>query len=471
MKNRPPRSSWSLSDIIDFEALADKPATWRKSWNSRVSKKLKSHPPVNEQNKRNIAFRWMLDDVKKEQLNLPGARVQTASSLITVGLCALMLLIGIGVVRSLISPFSFYEYDGAQTQNISLRGFNAWILLAVSLGLQWLFLIISLLSYLLWRKWSGHLSFLQTILSAGIQKISGLKSTNVTSGEYSRVWKWRLTRIIQASGIAYNAGLIIGLFGCLWFLKVGYYWETSLPQFGEQSLQSVTALLSFPAGEAIPSQQAIDYTNLAATARENNNTNQSISPRDQAYLSWTSFFFIALITWGLLPRVIFWIIAITLERKSYAGLSFQEARHRSLWREVTKVQRGEVSSSPADGVVLLDVGGLETTTDELRPFLLQTLRVNPESRFSLGTLDETGEKEALIKAQEAAMGVIFIVEGWNLSPKQMQIYHDKVRDAIGQEHMVRYLVLGKEDEFHEWMKFVDSMKDPATETYLYSQAS
>ena len=412
----------------------------------------------------------MLDDIRAEQSELHGTKVKTAISLTSLILCAVMLLLGIGVIRGLITSFSFYEYDGSQTNSVELRGFNVWILLAVTIGLQWLFIIIGALSYFLWRKWSGAFNVFEIALSAIIKKFSGLKTPAITAGEYRKVWKWRLTRILQAGGIAYNAGLIIGLFGCLWFLKVGYYWETSLPQFGEESLKSVTAFLSSPTGQYLPTEQAINYTNLGATVRENMTTNNSLPARDGAFISWSAFFFIALAIWGLLPRLLFWIGSIILERKSCANLSFQESHHRALWRDITKVQRGEVNSSPADGVVLLDIGGLEIETDTLRPFLLQELRVNPESRFSLGTLDEDGERKGLIAAKAAAMGVVFIVEGWNLSPKQMTIYHDQVRSAIGAGHMIRYLVIGEDAEQHQqWTSFIDSMKDAETEIYQFSK--
>lgn len=411
----------------------------------------------------------MLDDVRSTQTESQGSKLNTASSMITVILCIVMMLIGVGLIRSLITPFSFYEQSGTGTESVQLRGFNVWILLAVTLGLQWLLIIISILGYFLWRKWAGSLSFLQNIISALIKKFGGVASPRMTTGEYKKVWVWRLTRIIQAGGIAYNAGLIIGLFGCLWFLKVGFYWETSLAQFGGESLKSLTAFLSSPTGQYLPSAEAIDYTNLAATTRDNSQLGQSISTRDQAFTSWRLFFFAALAIWGLLPRILFWIGSIILEHRSCAKLSFQESHHRTLWRDITKVQRGEVTSTPSDGVVLLDIGGLEIATEELRPFLLQELRVNPESRFSLGTLDANGEQKALSAAKSSTMGVVFLVEGWNLSPKQMTVYHQKVRTAISSGHMIRYVVIGNEEEMKQWTSFVDGMKDVETEIYLFNK--
>ncbi len=468
------RDAWRGSVRDDLKALKSTTSTDKSSKLSKLS----------ELEKRRTGLRWMLEDVSAAQPSSPidgqsapqGQRVIALASMISFVLFVVMMLLGIGLIRGLIAPFSFYEYDGSSTQSIELRGFNVWILLAVTLGLQWLLIIVSALGYFLWRKWAGSLSFLQNILSAVIGKFGAEGSSSpiakLTTGDYQHVWKWRLTRIIQASAIGYNAGLIIGLFGCLWFLKVGFYWETSLTQFGEESLKSLTAFLSSPSLHLLPTTEAIDYTNLAATTRDNQGASHqlgsSMSARDAAFSSWSLFFFAAFALWGLLPRIFFWLGAIILEHRACARLSFQQSHHRTLWREITNVQRGEVTSSQSDGAVLLDIGGIELSTEKLRPFLLQQLRINPESRFSLGTLDADGEQKALTAAKSSAMGVVFLVEGWNLSPKQMTIYHQKVRDAIGAGHLIYYVVIGNDEELQQWTRFIDGMKDVETDVHHFS---
>jgi len=288
-----------------------------------------------------------------------------------------------------------------------------------------------------------------------------------------KLWAWRLTRVLQSGGIGYNFGLLAGLFGCLWFLNVGFYWETSLPQFGEQSLLRVTQVLSAPVGGDLISASKVELTNLeyhppVVTSDNLAEHPHSVTTRMQANLAWSFFFFFALFVWGLLPRVILWFAAWWMERQVLAGMEFQDARHRSLWRDVSRIERSVVSAPPADGVVILDIGGLEVKTESIRPYFLQVLRVNPENRFSLGTLDADGESLALQAAHDAALGVVFLVEGWNLSPKQMLVYHRKVRSAIGEDHMIRYLVLDANDEeMKQWTTYVDDLKDTESEVFRY----
>ena len=307
-----------------------------------------------------------------------------------------------------------------------------------------------------------------SLVSSLALKLSGTEAGFVRlTGEAGAAWRWRLTRVLQAGGIGYNVGLLLGLFGCLWFMQVGYFWETSLAQFGGESLKVVTDLISLPVG-GLAMAEAIELSKVGAEvpAAVPGEIAQSLTPRMKADLEWGVLLFVGLFFWGLLPRVCWWSMAWWGEQRALDKMEFEEARDRKLWRAVTQVRRDEVSSEPADGVVVLDLGGVDVGMSELRPYLLQRLRVNPESRYVLGVLDQDVERESLEAARSAAMGVVFLVDGWNLSPKQMRVYHGKVREAIGVEHMIRYLVVGSLEEMEQWSKFVDGLKDSESEVFL-----
>lgn len=478
--------------MVDFEALIGNIKPWKRSWRAGVRDEVESSCPDSEKERRRLGLRWMLDDVRGD--TSAGAKVTASARMVSVVVVVVMFIMGIGVVRGLLTDFSYEELEfsrpevgelvsktdyalSIETVSRQVKGFNVWILLAVTLGLQWCFLVVGVLGYWLWRRWSGSLTLLENGIEWLIRIASGGKrdaalweslKSRVCGGR--SVLGWRLTRLMQAGGVGYNVGLLFGLFGCLWFLNVGFYWETSLPQFGEESLNNVTRVMSLPIGEAFPGRQAVEMTQLGYKPDMSELTGDlihSMPLRQQAILGWAVFFFVSLSLYGLLPRLLMWIGSWWMERRSLAKMNFQESHHRILWREITKVERGEVQSGPSDGVVILDVGGLEIATEALRPFLLQELRVNPEARFSLGTLDADGEKQALNAARDAAMGVVFLVEGWNLSPKQMGVYHAQVRSAIGEGHMIRYVMIGGDVEMRQWTSFVDGLKDSEAEVFHF----
>jgi len=107
--------------------------------------------------------------------------------------------------------------------------------------------------------------------------------------------------------------------------------------------------------------------------------------------------------------------------------------------------------------------------DEVRPFLLQEMRVNPTKRHSLGLLDERKEEEAIEAVRASEQGVVFLAEGWNLSPKQMQKNYERVKQALAgeRERMIWFLVMGTEEEYGEWVKFVDGLRDELVEVIHY----
>jgi hypothetical protein len=115
----------------------------------------------------------------------------------------------------------------------------------------------------------------------------------------------------------------------------------------------------------------------------------------------------------------------------------------------------------------------------VRGFLLRELRVNPEARFTAAVLDEDGEEEALEAIRSADLGVVFLVEGWALAPKQMRALYERVRAVGGPEIPVQFLVLGElqkgkptppeEDDWAQWAAFVDSLRDPAAEAVAFEE--
>ncbi len=496
------KNQWRLGDVVDLEVLLETLPLdrWKQAWQQRGEDSSDAEDEkgqLSEKERRRNGY-WVLVKSLRDQENEEsvGERLTSSLRLLEGGMAVVMFFLGIALVRGLLTTFHYQEMSPVGNAEglphvIQERGFNVWVFLALTLGVQWFILISATLGYVFWRKWSGGLSFFQGMLSGGIQSWMRrhLKKRERGGGDAVRaevrmwkqilggvggeVWSWRLTRMLQSGSIGYNLGMIAGLFGCLWFLNVGYFWETSLPQFGGQSLHRVTQIISSPVGGELVTENDIALTQAGSSVSrktiENADIVSGLTPRMRAYLAWSAFFFFALFVWGLLPRIAIWVMAWWKERRALAMMDFQESRHRSLWRELNRVQRGEVASAPTDGVVVLDVGGIDVEMESLRPYFLQVLRVNPEVRFSLGTLDSEGERKAMDAARSAAMGVVFLVEGWNLSPKQMAIYHGKVREAIGDRHMIRYLVLNASDEeMKQWIGFVDGLKDSETEVFRYT---
>jgi hypothetical protein len=374
------------------------------------------------------------------------------------------LLVGIGIIRGLLQEV---PVGGG-------RGYNIWLLLAVTLGVQWLFLIVGFCGWLFLRK-KNRLTWSQELLGMLGRKFAGTKASEVWGkllkirGEgYGSVLGWRLGALSQLGAVWLNFGLVVGFVGMLFVFSLNFYWESTLATFSEKQLVNVTNTLSLPwawAGDQWrPGADGVKETGLETSVT---------GPSETVNRIWMRFVVVAILVWGLLPRLLLnWYCSFS-EKRSLRKLTFQEGRHRTLWREMARVERAVVETGQADGVVVLDVGGAGVTLDLLRPFLLQRLRANPEAVYQTGVIDTSKEVAAAEAMKEAAMGVVMVVEGWSLSGPQMRRNYERVRELIGEKKRICFLVVGTvkasamsevdEVEMAEWTKFVDELRDPATE--------
>jgi len=445
------KTKWSLEELVDFEVAVQQSSGVDAGVGRRIRNELKESDLSDFAQRRRVLKEWLSSKQRGS-----GARVISATRLAGFVILMMTFFIGIGVIRGLVT-----EVDGAGALNI-------WVLLAGTIGIQWVILLAGLATFILARYWIGGLGWLQRSLSVLVKRFAGKVNTGAWKsliegrGKQPSALAWRLTRMLQLGGLGFNVGLIVGLFGILWFTDIKFFWESSLSQFGGESLGQVTRFLAAAWGGGGLSDAQI--AGLKDVSGETGDVN------------WNAFFhfiFAALLVWGLLPRVLLWLLAIWKERKIFRNLQFQDQGHRKLWREISRVERRVVMEGMKDGVVLLDVGGLGLDQDALRPFLLQNLRVNPEKFYSVGILDASEEGEAWEAMRAAPCGVVMIVEGWSLSPKQMVALIGRVRAEAGEETVLRVLVLGDgvaapdEADFASWQEFIDGLRDPQLECVAY----
>jgi len=445
------KASWSLEDLVDFEVAVVKSPVVEAGVGRRIREELRGQD-LSDQGLRRWGFReWLFSKPRGH-----GAKVTSVTRLLGIILLGLTFFLGAGVIRGLVT-----RIDGQAALNI-------WVLLASTIGIQWVILLTGLIGFLLARYWLGGLGWLKELLSGLVRKGAGRVSPEAWrslvqgKGRQPSALAWRLTRVLQLGGVGFNFGLLAGLFGVLWFSEVAFYWESSLSQFGGDSLGRVTRVLaSVWGGGGLSASQVSGLRNLSGEVG------------DDDWWAFFNFIFVALLVWGLLPRLLFWAGAVWKERKTLAGLEFQDLEHRKLWREISRVERVVTMEGMKDGVVLLEVGGLGLSVEKIRPFLLRKLRVNPEKKFEVGILNANQEREAWQAMREAPCGVVMIVEGWNLSPKEVKVLIARLRREAGGETVIRVLVMGDglsapgAADFEQWGAFIDGLRDARLECVAY----
>lgn len=458
------RAKWRLADVVDFEALltvGEGPAVGGED-RAVVRGVLEGLAGGGEVRRRRAGLRGWLE-ARRGEPGL-GERVEDGLGMVSWVLGMAAFVGGAGLARGLLRPM---EGGGVAS--------NIWLFLAVTVGVQGLVLLAGVLAFVLVRRKRGGMSVVQRLAGRMVRKLAGGISgdlwARLTRGGkgYGSAVGWRLGRMSQGAAVAFNLGIIAGFLACLWFLGVGFYWQSTL--MNPERVSGWFDMIATPwswSGWGLPRDWSEEsYDTLHGRFYEM-----------QGGREWWPFLMMAVVVWGLLPRLLLWVGCVLGQRRALARLDFQEPRHRELWRQLTRVERRVPTEGPADGVVVLDVGGTGVETGAVREFMLREMRVNPEARYEAAVLDETAEAEAWAAIRRAPLGVVYLVEGWALSPKEMAAIHARVRQQ-GKDRPVRFLVIGEvrdgvpgapaEAEFAQWKAFVDGLRDPAAEVVAYEK--
>ena len=447
---------WTLESLIDFE--------------SEIAASTRTAPEVRESvlsavrgldgtAARRVGFRVWLDGVRSTS---DGRKFVSAVALLGSILALVMFLCGISGVLGIL--------DRAR------GGIHVTLFLVILIGGQWLVLLLAALAWLLRGRAAEGFSMVQALTGKLARRMAGDGDAPwwgrlMGGGGAARTAVlWRLARMAQAAGISFNLGILCGLGGLILVKHIGFFWETTTELAMHSLLEQTTHALSFPWAEwwpaAVPDAAVIDASRWVP--------DRELPPGPAA---WWRFLLMTTLVWGLLPRVLLWILSWRAGRRALDRLEFQDRGHRALWRDLTGTARAETDDKPLDGVLVLDVGGSGLTEDSLRSFLLRRLRVHVIAWHPVAVMDAGAESVAAAALAKAPAGVVLLAEGWALSPARMKALHAKIRSSAGPETPISFLVAnaGRDhlplppspDESREWERFVDSLRDPEAEIFIY----
>ena len=437
--NRPgttPRR-WTLQNLIDFEiAVADKDTASPRGELIQDIRKIKGDSLTR---KRRGLLLW----ATAEGRPAIGQRLTAALSLLTAILC--------------LAAFISSAGSAWGTYNAAHNGIHVVLFLALTLFLPWLIFLCGLLMMMFRRK-------LTPLGIAGGLMIKFIKSRlsipAMTSGpllENSGILAWRISRSLQMIAMAYHLGAIAALTCLVFFRHIHFYWESTTHFAMTRMLESWVAVLSSPWARWIPSA----VPEVSAT-RWIPGQVPDIATSDT---NWWPFLILCLLVWGIVPRLVLAVFSMQRERFLLDRLSFQAPHHRKLWRALDGVKRDDPADGPLDGALVIDIGGIHPDRDELRPFMLQHLRMNPTSWESSGVLDEQRSQAAQAAIRQAPAGIVLLAESWALSPPEMRALIGKIRAQHRQKRIAILCLFREEkpDEMNPWHDFVDSLNDPHVE--------
>ncbi len=448
---------WTLEDVVDFEAgIASSPA---------ATPELRAAVTAAAEGLDGAAARragWMAW-LRARPSEGRGIRVSSAMALVSSLLAGVMVLAGIGAVLGMV--------DAAKA------GVHVTLYLVILLGGQWLILAMAGLAWIFRRRGAAGFSLVQAGIGRMARSLAGASRDAwwdhliAEGGPAREAVGWRIARIAQSAGVAFNLGALLGLGGLVLVRHVGFFWETTTELAMHSLLEQTCRFLSIPWASWWP--DAVPDARVIAASRWLPEHDLPSGPAE-----WWRFLLAATFVWGLLPRLVLWQMAGMAERAALGRLDFQSRIHRSMWRDLTAAGRVDTDEPPLDGVLVLDVGGSGIPLETLRPFLLRSLRVHPTAWQPVAVLDPGAESEVALALAKAPAGVVLLSEGWSLSPARMTALHAKVRAAAGPHTPIHFLIANTDpqglpqppapQEQREWERFIDSLRDPSAEIHPFT---
>lgn len=355
------RFLWSIADLIDFEwlLLRDEDLIEEKGPESLKSRDreiyLQKIAPVidgqGDQSPSVLFHKWLKvrqhqEAEKTDGIFLPG---RIWSELYKICWWTLLLL---GLTTGAGISFSFLSYSGTQPVNVSMY-------LAIFVGLQILMLGLlgaAFLYRLLWRL-DLRSSVLYTLLSGlmlrGIlwlskyvgKKLTGQQRLQIAAAQglmrkkiqtHGTCFHWPAFTLLQVFAIGFNSGVLGATLLKVISADIAFGWQSTL-QVSSQFVFTLVKAIAIPWSWFIPGNYA--YPSLEHIEGSQMILKDGIYHlATEALISWWPFLCLAVLFYGLLPRMLLLLFSLSLQRRNMARLQFKGAVCGRLLQRMTTPQ-------------------------------------------------------------------------------------------------------------------------------------
>lgn len=354
LPSRPATNSWELADVIDFESLLeqdrDSPKNVLLSRDRQIRNDLQTKLTTNTENRR-VLFRGWLEARRAQRSHnepSPGEISISAWRLALKVIAIAGTILGAGAAANLLS------YDGEEPVNVA--AYLGWLVL-VQIGLVVAGLIVlvlrntrilstesSLLLALVRHLWSqlavrlGKHAMSQVSANRRSQVAAFLGSTKGWQTLYGKVAVWPLAGSLQLFGICFNLAALMTTIALVIFSDRAFGWQSAVNFSSEQIhelVQTLAAPWSWALPDATPSLSAVEGSKIVLKSGI-----KQLATAD--LVSWWPFLCLSLAVYGLLPRVLLWLVTMALTRRALTNLSFN---HVDCDRLYERLQRPELETS------------------------------------------------------------------------------------------------------------------------------
>ncbi len=282
---------------------------------------------------------------------LPGSAFVRSQRLVTFGLALLGVFFGVALASALL------HYDGKQPVNVS---WYLFILVLVQLGLALATVVawglrrskavsgvirdLSFLSHLIRHLFTKAARYIQRHrllhipqdLREGAASRRGL--TEAHFALYGPAAYLPFLIAAQVFGIGFNLGVISITLGLEWFTDLAFGWGSAL-ELSPQVVHEIARLIAAPWGWLLG--EGVGYPTLDQVAGSRISLKDPLATLQAADLrSWRWFLVLAVITYGLLPRLLLFGASVLAQRRALAVLPFTHGRTQALYARLVTPSLG-----------------------------------------------------------------------------------------------------------------------------------
>jgi hypothetical protein len=493
---------WCIADLIDFEylllrddILVEENGQDALKHRDRDIFLQKIAPVVEGQGELNQSFllhSWLKvrqhkEAEKTDGIDLPGRYWSE------LYMTSWVVLLPLGLITGAIPAFSFLSYSGAEPVNVSMY-------LAIFVGLQILLLGVlgvaflcrllgwfDLRSSVLYRLLSGLMvRGMLWLHSYAKKKMTGQQRMQISAAQgllrkkiktHGSCFFWPLFTLVQMFGIGLNSGVLGATLLKVSFADMAFSWQSSLP-ISKEGVFMLIKFIALPWSWFVPENYASpSFMHIEGTHTILKEGILNLATKD--LVSWWPFLCLAVLFYGLLPRIVLLFVGLSRERCTMSRLQFKGVASRQLLLRMTSSLICSQSPMPgwpaqplAQGLPHLeelgetrivgpdDLGALHTAIalipDELyeQCFLdtLQTLmqkRLGATVQKTLRT-GETNQDEQVVLNQIEAINstskiesIVVLQEAWQPPILEFFYFLKKLRSRLGADVPLFVALVGK----------------------------
>jgi hypothetical protein len=410
-------------------------------------------------------------------------------------LISLALLV-LGIIAGSATALAVFHYDGTWPVNVVT-------VLATLVLLQLALIVLTLILMLPRVPGVGALQDVLGTLNPGalaaalyrrIRRVDDSRAAVLVWHEArgpaaSRFARWQMLAWSQSAAVAFNVAALLTAIGMIAFTDLAFGWSTTLRIDTPQALQ-ITDALSLPWQQIWP--DAVPSAQLIEASRFYRLTSAPPSHISAVELTgWWPFLLAAIVTYGLLPRILLLIVAALRLHSATQHLLLDDPRVRALLDRMgmAEIQLGSAESEDADRTSsamaaaspsaqaesIAIVWSNALPRDAVRSWSERHLQRRVSNTFEAGAAT-LAEDQSVIEqvATQSPAAILIFVRAWEAPLLDLSDFIAALRESVG-KHCSLIVVpvavdlhLSTQSQRETWSRWTARLADPGL--YLESGA-